>query len=366
MHRARMSTSNPLSFELRQRIIFNRLPINEKLYIRLREGISNGEKLKTSIKFGIASVAKYHLNQILTSNDNIDSQILSERNIYFHPMILKSFLNASINSNQLSLENIRSSLTLVTDLYINLKQIFDTSPTQGNRSRVDALVKSAAVLTHHSEGWSIIDAYANNNEQVIGLNDAGSEKLMLLTNFQLFINQIQYQDIESTEALSPEVYCSITDNSLKRILSYDRGQFEEVSIIEVCQQAASCLYRFFSPCISSAVTGYNNLMAEKSNADKINAFDNPEIPEEYLCQITQEIMTNPVYDKSHTQYKFERSEILKALLIKEQNPYTRTDLNETDLIDDLELKGKINFFVNSLSKCTETTNLIESARSIVV
>ena len=357
-----MSNSNPLSFELRQRIIFNRLPSNEKLFIRLREGGSNQEKLKASIKFGIAPVAKYYLNQILTSNEDIGAQILSEKNIFFHPVILKFLLNESIGSNQLSLENIRASLTLVTSLYLNLKRMFDTSPTQGNRSRVDALVKSASILIHHAEGWSIIDAYSTNNGQVIDLNDAVPENSMLLTNFQLSINQVQYHDIESNiEASSPEVYCSITDNSRKRISSYDRGQFEEISIIEVCQQATSCLYRLFSPCISFAVNGYNNLMAEKSNADKIGAFDHPDIPDEYLCQITQEIMSNPVYDKNHAQYKFERSEILKALLIKEQNPYTRTDLHETDLIEDLELKGKINFFINSLSQGAETTSMIESS-----
>jgi len=362
MHRARMSHSNPLSFDLRQRIIFNRLPANEKLFIRLREGVSNHEKLKASIKCGKASVAKYHLNQILTSNEDIDAQILlSEKNIFFHPIILKLLLNASIDSNRLSLEHIRSSLTLVTYLYVNLKRIFDTSPTQGNRSRVDALIKSSAILIHHAEGWTIIDAYSNNNGQTVDLNDVESENSMLLTNFQLSINQVQYHDIESNiEASSPEFYCSITDDSRKRINSYDRGQFEEINIIEVCQQATSCLYRLFSPCISFAVTGYNNLMAEKSNADLIGSFDDPNIPEEYLCQITQEIMTNPVYDKNHTQYKFERSEILKALSIKEQNPYTRTALHETDLIDDLELKGKINLFINSLYQGYEATSLIES------
>jgi hypothetical protein len=362
MHRALMNSSNPLSFELRQRIIFNRLPSNEKQFIRLREGINNQEKLKVSINCGIASVVKYHLNQMTISNDNIDAQILSENNVYFYPVILKLLLNASVNSNRLSLEAIRSALPLVTHLYVNLKRTFDASPTQRNRSLVDSLVTSAAILIHHAEGWNIRDAYTNTSGRIIVLHDdAGHENVTLLTNFQLSINQVQYHEIASNiEASSPEVYCSITEDSRKRIQLYDRGQFEEVNIVALVQQTAACLHGFFSPCISSVVDGYRKFMADKSNAEKIGAFDSPDIPEEYLCQITQEIMTNPVYDINHVQYKFERSEILKALLIKKENPYTRTPLHETDLVEDSELKGKISFFINSLSEVIEATNLIES------
>ncbi len=350
MMRSQVNHLNPLNFNLRQRIIFNRLPMNEKLFIRLREGRNNNEKLKSSIKFEIASVAQYYLNQITTHNDTIDVQILSENNVYFYPALLKPLLNIIIDSNPVDLEVIRTSLYLVTQLYILSKNNFDALPNDNTRFRMEALVKSTAILSHHANHTiKIIDLY----------RDIDHKQRRLLTHFQLLIEQVQYHDITSNiEALSPEIYCSITDDSRKRINLYDLGQLEETNMFDCVQKTASCLYSFFSSSISSIVNGYHYLTAEKSNAEKINAYENLNIPEEYLCQIKQEIMTNPVYDKHHIQYKFERSNILKAL--STQKPYTRTPLNETELIDDLELKNKISSFIHSLSDVTETTKLIEN------
>lgn len=352
MMRSQLTHSNPLSFNLRKRIIFNRLPNNEKLFIQLRAGQNNNEKLKTAIRFGIPPVAAYHLNQMIRENSTIDMQILSGNNVYLYPVILKKLFNTVIDSNLVDLEIMRKSLILVTHLYIQSKHNFDTSPTEQNRYRMEALVKSSAILSHHANhAIKIIDIY----------RDADHERLNLLTHFQLLIEQVPYHEIDANiTALSPEMYCAITDDSRKRINLYDRGQLEEISMLDCVQKTALHLYGFFSSCISSAVNKYNDLTAEQTNADKMSAFDEVNIPEEYLCQISQEIMTNPVYDKHHVQYKFERSEILKALSFQKQNPYTRTPLDEIDLMDDIELKRNINLYITSLSHVTEATALIKN------
>lgn len=85
---------------------------------------------------------------------------------------------------------------------------------------------------------------------------------------------------------------------------------------------------------------------ENSNAYKLNEINyTEEILEKFECAIMKEIMTNPVYDPKHPQYKFERLAILGALQNKKENPFTRTPLTKDDLVDDVDLKNEINEFV---------------------
>lgn len=75
-----------------------------------------------------------------------------------------------------------------------------------------------------------------------------------------------------------------------------------------------------------------------------------DIPEIYACNLTNEIMTNPMRDPNKPAYVFERGAILKALEMKAVNPFTQTDLNPADLVLDVKLKNNIEIFMENIEE----------------
>lgn len=78
---------------------------------------------------------------------------------------------------------------------------------------------------------------------------------------------------------------------------------------------------------------------------EIDGFDMNNIPENLCCPLSGEIMDQPVYDPEHPKYKFERAWIEQRLADKEENPFTRTSLTITALVNDTALKTDINYFM---------------------
>lgn len=91
------------------------------------------------------------------------------------------------------------------------------------------------------------------------------------------------------------------------------------------------------------------------NARKLNDLQfSEEIPEAYQCSLTNEIMTDPVYDPRHPGQKFERISIDIALDEKQENPFNRQPLTKAELILDEALKETIHTFVDSIAKARQT------------
>jgi hypothetical protein len=102
-------------------------------------------------------------------------------------------------------------------------------------------------------------------------------------------------------------------------------------------------YEFFSStnlqhAPASSTIGVNAQRLKEMNQDN-------DIPEKFLCEITQEIMSNPVRDKNHPQYVFEEASILKAMRGRAVNPYTNTPLVAEDLVPDKALQREINYYM---------------------
>lgn len=93
-----------------------------------------------------------------------------------------------------------------------------------------------------------------------------------------------------------------------------------------------------------------------ANAVKLKLAGCTDVPEAYCCQLSYSVMTIPVYDPALPAIKFEKAWILRALKEKAENPYTRTPLFAADLIEDSELKAKIDAFVEE--RINETGNSI--------
>lgn len=87
-----------------------------------------------------------------------------------------------------------------------------------------------------------------------------------------------------------------------------------------------------------------------SSAERLEPFELSEddVPDEYNCCISWEVMTFPVYDPKFPQYKFEKANIEKHLHMNGNiHPFTRTLLSAENLIEDENLKNRIDDFISS-------------------
>jgi hypothetical protein len=84
-----------------------------------------------------------------------------------------------------------------------------------------------------------------------------------------------------------------------------------------------------------------------TNADRFSDYESKvKIPSEYICSITNAIITDPVYDPRHTEQRFERTAIENWLRRNPTNPLTREPLTRSALQSDTALKNRINGFID--------------------
>ena len=87
-----------------------------------------------------------------------------------------------------------------------------------------------------------------------------------------------------------------------------------------------------------------------SNEYKLRDYADLEIPDDFMCTISHEIMTNPVYDPAYPQKKYDLLVIKTWLINHDTNPYTRTPLRLDNLVYDETLKIQIDDFVSEKIK----------------
>lgn len=108
-----------------------------------------------------------------------------------------------------------------------------------------------------------------------------------------------------------------------------------------------CTYR------SITISNYDVHHVERSiNEIKLEAFGFNDIqlnydkelkPTNFVCPLSSEIFWVPVIDRNQPQYSFELSWIYKWLSIRQENPYTKTELtiNQLDFNNELKIKIEI-------------------------
>jgi len=88
---------------------------------------------------------------------------------------------------------------------------------------------------------------------------------------------------------------------------------------------------------------------ESLNATRLKDYSDLEIDDDFICRISLEIMTNPVYDPAFPQQKYDLLVIQHWLKGHHTNPITRTPLSPENLVRDDELKDRIDCFMSMLS-----------------
>jgi len=83
----------------------------------------------------------------------------------------------------------------------------------------------------------------------------------------------------------------------------------------------------------------------KENAERLDKLESAQIPDEFLCPITLDVMTDPVVNIK-SRHRFERAAILEWLKQHATNPLTTLPLSSDDLRRDFKLKREIDDFIN--------------------
>lgn len=86
-------------------------------------------------------------------------------------------------------------------------------------------------------------------------------------------------------------------------------------------------------------------LEETLNARKLDAYDDVEIDERFICGITHEIMTHPIYDRNNPHQKMDFRALLEWLKEHNTHPFTRSELHISNLEYDEMLKAEIDLFV---------------------
>lgn len=87
------------------------------------------------------------------------------------------------------------------------------------------------------------------------------------------------------------------------------------------------------------------LLDEELYAVKLENFPDVNIPDNFLCGISGNIMMNPVYDPNHPQQKYDLL-VLEVWVHKHAtNPCTRAPLVMENLVYDEDLKAQIDEFM---------------------
>lgn len=81
-----------------------------------------------------------------------------------------------------------------------------------------------------------------------------------------------------------------------------------------------------------------------------NLADDSDVPERFLCIITGQIMTTPVYDPRNPNQCFEKEAIEKSLSMKAENPCNRQPLVGSQLVVNEGLQGEISDWMGEALK----------------
>lgn len=122
------------------------------------------------------------------------------------------------------------------------------------------------------------------------------------------------------------------------------------------EERAYALLNQIKPCYPIPATRALVELEETQNARKLDKLKNIKIENRFLCGITHEIMTHPMYDRHHPHQKMDCRPLLAWLSESNTHPFNRSELHVHDLEYDEELKAEIDQFVtatleNSASSC---------------
>lgn len=97
----------------------------------------------------------------------------------------------------------------------------------------------------------------------------------------------------------------------------------------------------------SSIEFSDDFTEAQRNLYMVNFPDN-DIPEEFLCTLSTQIMYLPCFDKRNPEQKFDHGKLIQACSKTGKNPYTNLPITDNDIVVDEELKAKIHNFMRKI------------------
>lgn len=167
--------------------------------------------------------------------------------------------------------------------------------------------------------------------------------------FKNFINQLKEYDGNRWEPeaddIPEEFLCAISFDLMKNPVKLPSGVV--VDRISIIRHLLSDEHDPFSRqplkpnelVEDTELKGKIDLWISEQKAKKNMDIDTSNVPEEFLCAITYDIMKNPIRLPSGAVV--DRVNIVRHLLSDEHDPFNRQPLKQSELVEDLEIKAKI-------------------------
>ena len=111
------------------------------------------------------------------------------------------------------------------------------------------------------------------------------------------------------------------------------------------------------PKINDVIFNYTDMKPSDTRngrlLDKLK-ISSDEIPEQFICQISRQLMDEPVYIKGHAEIKYNLPHLRYWIFQQNemQNPFTRQMIQTSDIIYDDKLKKEINAYIQMTTMAT--------------
>lgn len=148
-------------------------------------------------------------------------------------------------------------------------------------------------------------------------------------------------------------------NSLTRdFVSYEPSFIALVQALwRFLEEGAYALFSQIKPHHSRPTTRALVELENTQNARKLDGYNCVDIDTRFLCGITHEIMTHPMYDRNHPHQKMDYRPLLTWLSENNTHPFNRSALSADDLEYDEKLKVEIDQFVTATIDAGEMSRL---------
>jgi len=164
---------------------------------------------------------------------------------------------------------------------------------------------------------------------------------------QLFLQPVNQEPFWLTDIIrDPRLFRQNSTQWDERWFRQEHTRPRQQSEAELAVWWRNCRRQRRDEQFSASVT----VLDEELYAAKLEHYPDLEVDADFICGISQEIMTNPVYDPAFPQQKYDLLVIELWLHGHETNPCTRTSLLTENLVYDDALKLRIDRFMKEASQ----------------
>ena len=213
------------------------------------------------------------------------------------------------------------------------------------------------MMQQSNEYISLINQLSDWNSQMFVTEEFGERTAAILNNY---LNMLCGPKCLELKVENPKEFNFSPEELLSNLISIylhisRHEQFFECLIKDERSFSLNVFNKALQICMKKTIINYEFKQLFANFINKLKEYDGnrwepdaQDVPEEFLCPISFDIMKNPVKLPSGTTV--DRVSIIRHLLSDEHDPFNRKPLKQNELVEDLELKNKIDSWISEQKK----------------